>query len=360
MSRNASPQQQKESLGEPEHPVDTRRPPEGKITKGGNATEMTTTAKTSDPLVTSRQQHLDPNVQSATSLVQDQARVSKSIAIEDVIYNDSDDDHIKGTDRGDTSKQDKIKANRDEEELPPWLSPTGARAVQPWKALMRVPWPAGIQPEFRTVFCHRWGYRCGSGFDGLAVESACGKADGAQLAVDRVGTPVGQGVPATPGPAAPGSLLKTITKIISGNEPLRMQLPRCKMGLSFRTAVALRSFQLGHTKRRPSFPRGRHVLGNSYLGSRNYLGPHNDLFLCSLSLPFLWMSCSLREPSSLSPGTCLAVYFQAALPHSVDFHGMLLLCHLAFLCFRTTEPGKACSVVFEPATYDQCSIGAPG
>lgn len=331
MPQNAPQQQQKESLGELEHLVHIGPPFGDKSTAGGTTVDETTTTETSEPPVTSSQQRLDPDAQSGTSLVHSRAQLSKSITTEDGAYR-GDDGNIKGTDRGDTSKQNKGDAHEDQEESPPWLSPTGARAVHPWKALMRVPWPAGIQPEFRTVFCHRWGYRCGSCFDGLAVDSGCGEGEEAQLAVDPVGIPVGRGVPATRGPDAPGSLLETITRIIPGDYPLRMQLPRCEVGLTFSFGLSDIAWVLTMF-----------------------------VYMCSL-YPFLFAGQvrSLEEPIILPPGARLAVHFRAALPRSFGrFSRSLLLCHLVS-CSRMTGAGEAFRIVFKHTTRDRRSIGAPG
>lgn len=100
---------------------------------------------------------------------------------------------------------------------PLWLNPTGERAVEPWKTLMGISWPAGIQTEFGTVFCHRWKDRDDdslAGVRGFGKESAVHRAWGTTMAAKAILTS-GRGASGSPDPA-PGSLLGTIIRLIAG------------------------------------------------------------------------------------------------------------------------------------------------
>ncbi|CAM9137505.1 unnamed protein product [Ectocarpus sp. 6 AP-2014] len=57
--------------------------------------------------------------------------------------------------KGDGSKDG--KRNEQQASWPPWLTPSCPISTKPWQgALLNLPWPAGVQPDFRTVFSHEW------------------------------------------------------------------------------------------------------------------------------------------------------------------------------------------------------------
>lgn len=49
------------------------------------------------------------------------------------------------------------KQNQQQASWPPWVTPSCPTSTKHWKgALLNLPWPAGVQPDFRTVFSHEW------------------------------------------------------------------------------------------------------------------------------------------------------------------------------------------------------------
>ncbi|CAM9209978.1 unnamed protein product, partial [Ectocarpus sp. 13 AM-2016] len=57
--------------------------------------------------------------------------------------------------KGDGSKDG--NRNKHPTSRPPWLTPSCPTSTKPWQgALLNLPWPAGVQPDFRTVFSHEW------------------------------------------------------------------------------------------------------------------------------------------------------------------------------------------------------------
>lgn len=112
-------------------------------------------------------------------------------------------------------------------EKPPWLTPGCARSTKPWRTLLGVPWPAGISPDFSTVFSHQWAenteksalWRTGGG--GLVNSPTMATAVAAAATVQpqavasipwSVEMSSGRSSPAP----KPGALLRTILRLVAG------------------------------------------------------------------------------------------------------------------------------------------------
>lgn len=120
--------------------------------------------------------------------------------------------------------------------VPSWLEPAGQRAIAPWKVLMGIPWPAGVQPDFGVVFCHKWknSYTDDMADDGRFSERKHERTQTAAMSAVAEATsklPVGGGcVP----DVAPMELLGTVIRLIAGET----QIERCVGDDNFLPAAA--------------------------------------------------------------------------------------------------------------------------
>lgn len=196
-----------------------------------------TDAKPSSQIATAAEEwHSDTTAAPKHSVAFDQT-IAAGVAIAEVAPSDDEKNHdrIQGSEstvvekgnhvRIQDSESEAVAENVDnndddndcKQDLPStWLNPTGEPAVQPWKTLMGIPWPAGIQAEVGTVFCHRWkshGNDSLAGWGRFGEESRVHRAWGTTAAAKAIMRP-GRGASGLD--PAPGSLLGTILRLVAG------------------------------------------------------------------------------------------------------------------------------------------------
>lgn len=104
---------------------------------------------------------------------------------------------------------------------PPWLTPGCARSTKPWRTLLGVPWPAGILPDFSTVFSHKWADTengtavWGGGGGGAGTSTAAIATAAATAAAGSMPWSVELSSGRSPVPK-PGTLLRTILRLVAG------------------------------------------------------------------------------------------------------------------------------------------------
>ncbi|CAM9947482.1 unnamed protein product, partial [Ectocarpus fasciculatus] len=128
------------------------------------------------------------------------------------------------------------KQNEQQASWPPWLVPSCPTSTEPWKgALLNLPWPAGVQPDFRTVFSHEW--TGGRGEPGDLAWQLSNKTIGAAMtakdnnnrehasalrALDsKLGGGGGSGALLSKHPKEPSGLLRTILRLVAASQDLR-------------------------------------------------------------------------------------------------------------------------------------------
>eukprot|EP00752_Nemacystus_decipiens_P001703 g1649.t1 len=113
-----------------------------------------------------------------------------------------------------------------EERTPPWLTPSCPRSTEPWGALLKLPWPAGVQPDFRTVFSHKWATSTSvGGYRKQSVATGLG-GDGGSYG----------GGSASRIPTQPSGLLRTIVRLVAASQDLRPPGPVPPDSAPFRQA----------------------------------------------------------------------------------------------------------------------------